>query len=292
MQHLLAKLGVSTGQFGLDGQPAARGRPRDVEAREILGCAARAALPVLEVARQTGHAEQVLGEVMPRPNPFRLTITTVRPDRGPDFAEAELHAQLRRLGVDTVETILAPSATDLFSPNGPALWDRMRRLRDAGLCRKIGVSVYASDDPVGLARRFKPDVIQAPASLLDQRLLVSGALAELCGMGIEVHLRAIFLNGLLFLPPDRAPNHLKAAASRISRARRLIAEGRSDPLQAALGFALSRPEASCVMVGVATAAEMAATIAAALSPPPDLDWDEMAIDDPAALDAQAAWAAA
>lgn len=292
MQHLLAKLGVSTGQFGLDGQPAARGRPREAEARDILTTAARAGLPVLEVARQTSHAEAVLGRILPDPPPFRLTITTVRPDRGPDFAEAELRAQMARLGVATVETILAPSATDLFSPNGPALWERLRRLRDAGLCRRIGVSVYASDDPVGLARRFKPDVIQAPTSLLDQRLLVNGALADLCAMGVEVHLRAIFLNGLLFLPPDRAPNHLKAAASRISRARRLIAEGRSDPLQAALGFALSRPEAACVMVGVATVAEMSAVIAAALSPPPDLDWDEMALDDPVVLDAQAAWAAA
>ena len=68
---------------------------------------------------------------------------------------------------------------------------------------------------------------------------------------------------------------------------RLIAEGKSDPLQAALGFALSRPEASAVLVGVTTAAEMSAVVAAAMSPPPDLDWDEMALDDAEAL----AWAA-
>jgi len=73
--------------------------------------------------------------------------------------------------------------------------------------------------------------------------------------------------------------------------RRLIAEGRSDPLQAALGFALSRPEASAVLVGVASASEMSAVVAAAMSPPPDLDWDEMALDDPEALD-PGAWAAA
>jgi aryl-alcohol dehydrogenase-like predicted oxidoreductase len=84
---------------------------------------------------------------------------------------------------------------------------------------------------------------------------------------------------------------MKAAASRISRARRLIAEGRSDPLQAALGFALSRPEASAVLVGVSSAAEMSAVIAAASSPPPDLDWDEMALDDPGAVDPHQ-WAAA
>jgi aryl-alcohol dehydrogenase-like predicted oxidoreductase len=130
--------------------------------------------------------------------------------------------------------------------------------------------------------------MQAPASLLDQRLLLDGSLATLAGMGIEVHLRSIFLNGVLFLPPDRAPNHLKAAAGRITRARRLIAEGKSDPLQAALGFALSRPEASAVLVSVTTVAEMSAVVAAAMSPPPDLDWDEMALDDAEAL----AWAAA
>jgi aryl-alcohol dehydrogenase-like predicted oxidoreductase len=245
----------------------------------------------LEIGRHSHSEEITLGHVMPKPNPLKVTVTTIRPDRGPDLAEAEIRGQMARLGVTHVDAILAPSATDLFSPLGPALWDRLRALKDQGLCRQIGVSVYASDDPVGLAKRFKPDVVQAPASLLDQRLLIDGTLAQLAGMGIEVHLRSIFLNGLLFLPPDRAPSHLKAAAGRISRARRLIAEGRSDPLQAALGFALSRPEASAVLVGVASAAEMSAVVAAAMSPPPDLDWDEMALDDPAALDPRA-WAAA
>jgi aryl-alcohol dehydrogenase-like predicted oxidoreductase len=285
------KLGLGSGQFGLDQQAGARGRPRDAEAREILAIAARSGMGFLEIGRHSHSEEITLGHVMPRPNPLKVTVTTIRPDRGPDLAEAEIRAQMARLGVTHVDAILAPSATDLFSPLGPALWDRLRALKDQGLCRQIGVSVYASDDPVGLAKRFKPDVVQAPASLLDQRLLIDGTLAQLAGMGVEVHLRSIFLNGLLFLPPDRAPSHLKAAAGRISRARRLIAEGRSDPLQAALGFALSRPEASAVLVGVASAAEMSAVVAAAMSPPPDLDWDEMALDDPAALDPRA-WAAA
>jgi len=291
MTSQIHKLGLGSGQFGLDQKQAARGRPRDAEAREILSIAARSGLGFMEVSRHPASEETVLATVMPKPNPFKLTVTTVRPDRGPDLVEAEIRAQFARLGVSSVEAILAPSATDLFSPGGPVLWDRLRKLRDEGLCQKIGVSVYASDDPAGLARRFKPDVVQAPASLLDQRLLLDGTLAELAGMGVEVHLRSIFLNGLLFLPPDRAPSHLKAAAGRISRARRLIAEGRSDPLQAALGFALTRPEASAVLVGIASAAEMSAVVAAAMSPPPDLDWDEMALDDPAALDPRA-WAAA
>jgi aryl-alcohol dehydrogenase-like predicted oxidoreductase len=287
----LSKLGLGSAQFGLDQTTLVRGRAPKAEARDILDIAARAQLPVLDVDGHSGVAEAALGEVLPRPTPFRISISTVRPDRGPDYVEAEARATLRRLGVEQADAILVPCAADLFGPHGMALWNRLRAMKDAGLTRKIGVSVFASDDPLGVARRFRPDIVQAPASLLDQRLLIDGTLAALAGLGMEVHLRSIFLNGLLFLPPDRAPTHLKAAASRISRARRLIAEGRSDPLQAALGFALSRVEAATVLVGVTSAAELSAVIAAASSPPPDLDWDEMAIDDPVALDPRA-WAAA
>ncbi|KQW69447.1 bifunctional regulator KidO [Phenylobacterium sp. Root77] len=287
----LSKLGLGSAQFGLDQTTLVRGRAPQAEARDILDIAARAQLAVLDVDGHSAVAEAALGEVLPRPTPFRISISTVRPDRGPDYVEAEARATLRRLGVEQADAILVPCAADLFGPHGMALWNRLRALKDAGLTRKIGVSVFASDDPLGVARRFRPDIVQAPASLLDQRLLIDGTLAALAGIGIEVHLRSIFLNGLLFLPPDRAPTHLKAAASRISRARRLIAEGRSDPLQAALGFALSRVEAATVLVGVTSAAEVSAVIAAASSPPPDLDWDEMAIDDPVALDPRA-WAAA
>lgn len=290
MTSPLSKLGLGSAQFALE-QASLRGRPPQAEVRDILDIAARTGLACFDVAGWSPQVESVLGDIMPRPNPFKISISTVRPDRGPDFVEAEVRASVRRLGVDQVDAILVPSATDLFGPHGLALWDRLKALKDQGLTKKIGVSVFASDDPLGVARRFRPDIIQAPASLLDQRLLIDGTLAALTGIGIEVHLRSIFLSGLLFLPADRAPNHLKEAASRISRARRLIAEGRSDPLQAALGFALSRPEAAAVLVGVTTAAELNAVIAAASSPPPDLDWDDMAIDDPVALDPRA-WAAA
>ena len=290
MTSPLCKLGLGSGQFVLD-QATVRGRPVLAEVRDILSVASRAGVPVFDVAGRSVQGETTIGQALPQPNPFRVTVTTIRADRGADAVEADIRAALRRLNVAQADCILVPSASELFGAHGMAMWTRLQQLRDAGLCRRIGVSVFASDDPVGLARRFRPDVIQAPASLLDQRLLIDGTLATLADMGVEVQLRSIFLNGLIFLPPDRAPAHLKAAASRISRARRMIAEGRSDPLQAALGFALSRPEATTVLVGVTSAAELQAVIAAASSPPPDLDWDDMALDDPVALDPNQ-WAAA
>ena len=284
MFPLVSKLGLGVAQFGLDGGSPQRGRAPEAEVRVIRAVAARSGMRFLDAGAASGHAEAVIGAVMPRPSSFRITVRAARGDRGPDYVEAEAKASLARLGVTSADAIMIQCAGDLFAPWGPQLWDRVRHLRDVGLFARIGISAYASDDPAGLARRFQPDVIQAPASLLDQRLLNNGALAAVRELGVEVHLRSIFLNGLLFLPPDRVPSEVRAAASRLSRARRLIMEGRSDPLQAGLGFALSRPEANAVIVGAATASELTAVIAAASSPPPDLDWDDMALDEPQAFD--------
>lgn len=291
MTSPISKLGLGSAQFVPGGSMPARGRTPEVEARDILSIAGRAGLSVFDASGAWGRSETLLGDLMPRPLPFRLVVSTVRPDRGADFVEQELRASLARLAVERVDAVVVPLAGDLFSPNGAAMWTRLQQLRDSGLIGKIGVSLHSTDDPVGVVRRFKPDLIQAPASLLDQRMLADGTLERIAGMGVEVQLRSIFLNGLLFLPLDRIPTPLKAASGSLSRVRRMIAEGRSDPLQAALGFALSRPEAGTVLVNVTTAAELSAVIAAAASPPPDLDWTEMAMDDPVVLDPRR-WAAA
>ena len=291
MNPLVSKLGLGAAQFGLDGGAPTRGRPPEAEVREMLSLAGRAGVGILDTGAASPHGEAVMGAMMPRPSPFAVTVKAARGDKGPAFVEAEARASLARLGLTRADAIMVQAAGDLFSPYGHALWDRLRAMKDDGLFANIGISAYASDDPVGLARRFRPDIIQAPASLLDQRLLIDGSLAAVRDLGVEVHLRSIFLHGLLFRPPGRVPNEVKAAATRLSRARRMIAEGRSDPVQAALGFALSRPEASAVIVGAANAAEMSAVIAAAASPPPDLDWDDMAIEDPEALNPRR-WAAA
>ena len=279
------KLGLGTAQFGLDyGVSNTRGRLAEAEAGVILQLCAQAGVAVVDTAAQYGGAEAVIGRILPRPNPFRLVTKTARLSDGLDRLEAEARASLERLGVGRAGAILVHQAADLLGPDGPALWARLRRLKDQGLFERIGVSAYPGDDPLGLARRFKPDLMQLPASLLDQRLIQGGVLNEIAALGVEIHLRSIFLQGLLFMPREGLPARLTEAGPRLSRIRRSIAEAGADPLQAALAFALARPEASTVVVGVTSAAELRAILAAAAAPPPDLDWGTLALDHAVALD--------
>ena len=133
--------------------------------------------------------------------------------------------------------------------------------------------------------------MKLPCSLLDQRLVRDGALATIAGLGVEVQIRSVFLNGLLFMPREQLPPALADAGPRLSRIRRLLAESGADPLQAALAFARSLPEVSVVIVGVGSAAELRAVLAAAHAPTPDLDWSQFALDHACALDPEL-WQAA
>jgi aryl-alcohol dehydrogenase-like predicted oxidoreductase len=287
-----AKLGLGAAQFGLDhGVGTPRGRLPEGEAAAVLQAAALAGVGLVDTAAEHGEAEALLGRILPRPNPFRLVTKTIPADGGADAVEARARASLQRLGVDRAEALLVRCGGDLLGPSGAELWKRLRRLKDEGLFAKIGLAVQAGEDALGLARRFKPDLMQLPASLLDQRLIQEGALNEIAARGIEVHLRSIFLQGLLFLPRDGLPAPLAGAGPRLSRIRRTLAEAGADPLQAALAFALSRPEASAVVAEVTSAAELRAILAAAAAPAPDLDWGALALDHAVALD-PARWAAA
>jgi aryl-alcohol dehydrogenase-like predicted oxidoreductase len=62
---------------------------------------------------------------------------------------------------------------------------------------------------------------------------------------------------------------------------------RCDPMQAALGYALSLNSVAMVVTSVASAAELRAILAAAHAPCPRLDWAALALDAPAAFAADA-----
>ena len=166
---------------------------------------------------------------------------------------------------------------DTAANYGEALWNALRQLKSEGIFRKIGISAYVADDPAALAERFRPDVMQVPFSLLDQRLLMNGTLAGLQALGVEVHARSLFLQGLLFM--EELPAKLRHAGAHLARARKTLADANVTPLAAALDFVLMQPEIAFGLVGVTSGQELDEIIAAAGQPLPSLDWASFALKD-------------
>lgn len=268
----VTRLGLGTVQFGLPyGVSNISGQVSRDEAARILSVAAQAGMRVLDTAANYGTAEAVLSELDTRP--FRIVTKTIGAANGVDAVVARARRSATQLNADT---LLVHAARDL---DDPALWPALQRLKADGVFRRIGISTYVADDPAALAARFRPDVIQLPFSLLDQRLLADETLARLAEMGVEVHARSLFLQGLLLMAPDMVPVDLKDAAPHLTALRARLADAGTTPLAAALGFVLSRPEIAVGLVGVASQAELNGILTAAAAPLPDLGWRACALAD-------------
>lgn len=274
----MAKLGLSTAGFQLQ-EPAAPARKaaQEAEVSTALASAMEAGVRLIDTSPAHGSAESLVGALISLRSPVSLATRTASLAIGVDRVEHRALSSLERFGAPSAGALLV-DASDLLDDEGPDLWDTLRRLKDEAYFDAIGIEVAPSDDVLGLARRFKPDVIQAPASLLDQRLIASGALAAVAALGVEVRLKSVFLQGLLFTAREGLPARFADAGPRLSRIRLMLAEAGVDPMQAALAFALGRPEASYGVVEVGSSAELKAVIAAAAAPAPQLDWSAFALD--------------
>ena len=268
------RLGIGTVQFGQAyGISNLRGQVPLAEARAILTRAAGAGIGLVDTAANYGEAEQVLSRL--DTGAFRIVSKTISLRHGVAAVIARARQSVRTLG--RVDLLLVHAVADLLGPSGDALWQALRELKAEGTVGGIGISAYVADDPAALAERFRPDAMQVPFSLLDQRLLRDGSLARLKALGVEVHARSIFLQGLLFLaePPEK----LKYATPLLEAVRARIAAAGATPLAAALGFVLSRPEVDVAVTGVTALPELEEILAAAAAPLPDLDWAACALDD-------------
>ncbi len=274
---MLEKLGLGTVQFGQPyGISNTRGQVSPKETAAILAGAKNAGIRLLDTAANYGEAEAVLAKL--DTTGFRIVSKTIGLKHGLNQVIMRVRQSADLLKADT---ILVHAAADLLGPDGDALWAALRRLRDDGVVRKIGISVYVADDPAALAARFRPDVVQLPFSLLDQRLLADGTLARLAESGIEIHARSLFLQGLLFL--NTLPEKLRHAGPRLREIQAHLEDAGTMPLAAALGFVLSRPEIAFGLVGVTSTAELNEIIDAAKKPLPALDWAQFALDDDVTL---------
>ncbi len=231
---------------------------------EILSLAQMAGVKVLDTASLYGEAEGVLGGN--RLEAFKIVTKTPKFESqfiGPHHVELMLDTfsrSLERLSVDRVDGILVHNAEDILVDGGGLLVAGMERLRELGKVSKIGVSIYDVGGLDELLRRFTPNLIQLPLSVFDQRLIQSGWLDRLSGLGVEIHVRSVFLQGLLLMPLDNLPIYFDPIRPLLARWHAAAREQGMSLIQAALAFVRDLPQVDCVLVGVESVSQFQACL--------------------------------
>jgi aryl-alcohol dehydrogenase-like predicted oxidoreductase len=211
------QIGLGTVQWGKAyGISNAMGRTPPSEVARILKEAESNGVAVLDTAPAYGSAEMVLGRTLEPGHGFRIVTKTasINGTAVDDDALAHVRAtfmrSLDRLRSESVAGLLVHDTADLLATGGERLAELLLELKSAGLVEKIGFSVYSPEDIDRAQEVLQPDLLQAPLNVLDQRLLVGSRLQRLQDAGIEVHIRSVFLQGLLVM--GSPSSRIKAAA--------------------------------------------------------------------------------
>ena len=207
-----SKLALGTAQFGLDyGISNKTGQVRDSEAIGIINIARKMGLTTIDTAMAYGESESRLGligveefEIITKLPEFTDRDFPVR-----DWVESQINGSITRLRVDHLHGVLLHRPQQVLGSYGNEIVKALENLKELGKIRQIGVSIYSPNELEAIMNKIKIDIVQAPMNILDQRLERSGWLEKLKDLGIEVHARSIFLQGLLLLDRNSIPSKFK-----------------------------------------------------------------------------------
>ena len=73
----------------------------------------------------------------------------------------------------------------------------LKNLKNKGIIKKIGISIYNPKELDLVFNILNPDIVQTPYNLFDRRIEYSGWINKLFQQNIEIHSRSVFLQGLL-----------------------------------------------------------------------------------------------
>ena len=247
------KIALGTVQFGLEyGVANQKGQVFEYEAKKIIEYAKEHNIDTIDTAIGYGDSEQCLGGIGVK-NWDIITKIPEIPQNCKDinsWIDDQFMESLNRLKVNNVKGLMLHRPMQLVDSIGQEIWLKMKDLKKNNLVDKIGFSIYDPEELDKLYDDFHPDIIQAPFNIFDQRLETSGWLEKLHNSGVEVHIRSVFLQGLLLISAKDRPIEFKRWAYLWKILDKWLAEEGLTPLEACIGFANANEYISHIVVGV------------------------------------------
>ena len=213
------KLCIGTVQFGMDYGVQGATRPSVADAVAMLDFATKNGVDAIDTAVSYGEAERVVGKFLALKTVPRESLQVISKFGMDVFAgdgAADCRKRLRAAAEESL-TRLRTEYLDAFICHVPtaagdaAVTEAMAALKDSGLARHVGFSVYGTDEARASLAADVVDFMQVPFSVLDQRMAKEGVFTAAEARGVDVHARSAFVQGLMLMPVESIPERVAAA---------------------------------------------------------------------------------
>ena len=281
------KIALGTAQFGMDyGLSNTHGKTDKYEVSKIIQYAYDYGISFIDTASSYGDSEKILGEVITN---YYCKLVTKTPHFSDSYIDnshvvklkESFHQSLFNLKQKDIYGLLLHSCDDLLKPGGGLLLQAMEDLKSIGAVKKIGVSLYNSEQIDIVLSQFNIDLVQLPINIFDQQLLIGGWLDKLKDFDVEIHARSAFLQGLLLMTNDLVPPYFFPIKKNLDEFYKSAKELSLSQLELALGYVMGVSEIDQVVVGVNTVEQLKEIIKATQVKINPMEFSDISINDPA-----------
>lgn len=198
------KIVLGTVQFGINyGINNSDGQVPFEEVCNILKIAEAGGIKALDTSAGYGQSEMVLGKAM-KESGTHFNIVSKYPKTNKGVRET-FGESLSQLGVASIYGYLV----HLFKcyEDNHAIFDEMTELKNEGKIMRVGFSLYSVDQlQYLLDRNVYFDILQIPYNVFDRQF--EPFMPKLVDIGVEIHTRSAFLQGLFFKDVNMLPDKL------------------------------------------------------------------------------------
>jgi aryl-alcohol dehydrogenase-like predicted oxidoreductase len=113
------------------------------------------------------------------------------------WLEKKIYLSLKKLRIKRIYAILVHDYRDLLGAKGKKYLEYLYNLKKKKLIKKIGISIYSPNDLKKIWGFWRPEIVQVPFNILDQRIQNTGWMNTLKKSKVLIFARSCFLQGLL-----------------------------------------------------------------------------------------------
>lgn len=248
------KIVLGTVQFGLNyGINNQLGQPSFESVSEILEYANERLIVELDTAQAYGASEELIGKYL-KTHPSQFKIQSKFTVDSSEFSfEKNLSRSLENLGLNSIEGIYFHKYSDF---KNCSYFDEIEKSKKRGLFKKLGVSIYSSEELAESIQHPAIDMIQIPFNILDRDEEKVSLLKMARKNGKQTYCRSVFLQGLLLKKPNSLPEKLKTFSKTLTDLESIATKvGLSIP-RLCLGYVLQCKFIDRVIIGVDSLAQL------------------------------------
>lgn len=252
------KIILGTVQFGLDyGINNPNGKPNQILVNELLDTALEKEVVILDTAEAYGDSQEVIGRYHQQSKRKFKIITKFSSSRTdlPSDINARVKINIKTLAVDSLYCYMFHNYAD-FKAYYPVFKSNIAELKEEGLIKKIGVSIYTNEELEDLLNFEAIEVVQLPFNLLDNAKHRASILKRAKAKGIEIHTRSAFLQGLFFKEEEAIPESIQPLNSALNKIKRMAESHNLEISCLALNYVCQKEYIDNVLIGVDTVKQL------------------------------------